>query len=106
MVCLPRTMTTLGCKLSTVVGSKVMLEDALPSVVAPATEMLGNSVRLVSWLTSDAGHPHCVASKPKSAGPISSLQYESDARMLSSVPEFNVVTESITPPLLYLPPSR
>ena len=62
----------LGCRLSTVVGSNVIFEDALPSVVAPAIEMLGSSVRLVNWLTSEAGQPHCVASKPKSAGPISS----------------------------------
>src|SRR5450759_205532 len=106
MVCLPRIITTLGCKLSTVVGSNVIFDDALPSVVAPATEMLGSRLRLVNCETTDAGQPHCVASKPKSGGPINSLQYESDARILSSVLEFNVVTESMTPPLLSFPPSR
>jgi len=97
---LPRIITTLGCKLSTVVGSNVMLDEALPRVVAPATEMLGSRLRLVNCATVVAGQPHCVASKPKSGGPISSRQYDSEARILSSVPEFSVVTESITPPLL------
>ena len=35
-----------------------------PSVAAPDTEMAGSRVRLVSWLTSDWGQPHCVAVKP------------------------------------------
>ena len=36
IVCLPRIIATLGCRLRTVVGSKVIFDDALPSVVAPA----------------------------------------------------------------------
>ena len=74
MVCLPCIVTMLGCRLSTVVGSNVMFDDALPSVVAPATEMLGNRVRLVNCATSESGQPHCAVVKPKSPGPMSSLQ--------------------------------
>ena len=64
MVWVPRTSATFGCRLSTVVGSSVMLDDALPSVVAPDTEILGSRSFLVNWFTTEAGQPHCVASKP------------------------------------------
>ena len=74
MVCLPRTSAMLGWRLRTVVGSKVMFEEALPSVVAPVMEMLGKQVRLGELVHHEAGQPHCVASKPKSGGPISSVQ--------------------------------
>src|SRR6476659_588925 len=106
MVCLPRTSARFGCTLRTVVGSKVIFDEALPSVVAPAMEMLGSILLPGSCATSDAGQPHCATVKPKSGGPISSLQYWSAARMLKMVPGLMVVTESITPPLPYLPPSR
>jgi len=46
----------------------------VPSVVAPDTETLGSRFRLVNCETSEAGQPHCVASKWKSGGPISSRQ--------------------------------
>jgi hypothetical protein len=67
-------MTMFGWRLKTVVGSNVMLDEALPSVVAPDTETLGSRFRLVNCETSEAGQPHCVASKWKSGGPISSRQ--------------------------------